>query len=166
MNYEIRSMLPDDAGKVLQIFKQGIDGGNATFDNEVPSWEVWDSKFLNICRFVLEDENNEIVGWAALQPISRRVCFSGVAEVSIYLDQAVQGRGLGQMMLKKMILDSEDHGFWTLQSGIFPENQASMMAHSKLGFREVGIREKFGVMNGVWRDVVLMEKRSTVVGIS
>lgn len=166
MNYEIRAMAPDDAQRVLDIFKQGIDGGNATFDTEVPSWEVWDSKFLNICRFVLEDEQGEIVGWAALQPISRRASFSGVAEVSIYLDEAVQGRGLGQMMLKKIILDSEEHGFWTLQSGIFPENKASIAAHSKLGFREVGVREKFGVMNGIWRDVLLMEKRSQVVGMS
>ena len=165
MNYEIREMLPADGEKVLEIFQEGIEGKNATFDPSAPTWESWDQKHFNICRFVLENENEEIVGWAALQPISNRDCFKGVAEVSIYLSNSVQGKGLGSMLLKKLILDSEEHEFWTLQAGIFPENEASIYVHKKLGFREVGYREKIGQMNGVWRDIILLERRSKIVGI-
>ena len=165
MNYEIREMQPSDGEKVIEIFQEGIDGGNATFEQNVPTWEAWDNKFFKICRFVLEDENENIVGWAALQPISNRDCFKGVAEVSIYLKNEFQGKGLGKMLLRKLILDSEEHEFWTLQSGIFPENEASINVHLNLGFRKVGTRERVGQMNGVWRDVILLERRSAVVGI-
>lgn len=165
MNYEIREMQPSDGEKVIEIFQEGIDGGNATFEQNVPTWEAWDNKFFKICRFVLEDENENIVGWAALQPISNRDCFKGVAEVSIYLKNEFQGKGLGKMLLRKLILDSEEHEFWTLQSGIFPENEASINVHLNLGFRNVGTRERIGQMNGVWRDVILLERRSAVVGI-
>lgn len=164
MNYEIREMLPTDGEKVLEIFQEGIAGGNATFDPSAPTWGSWDQKHFNICRFILEDENEEIVGWAALQPISSRDCFKGVAEVSIYLSNAAQGKGLGSMLLNKLILDSEEHGFWTLQAGIFPENQASIIVHEKWGFRLVGKREKIGQMNDKWRDIVLLERRSKIVG--
>lgn len=160
MNYQIREMLPEDGARVLEIFREGIDGGNATFDKDVPNWEVWDNKFFKICRLVLEDENGEVKGWAAIQPISERDCFKGVAEVSIYLSNAVQGKGLGKVMLQKLISETEEHGFWTLQSGIFPENVASIKIHEKLGFRIIGNREKIGQMKGVWRDVVLLERRS------
>ncbi len=165
MNYEIREMQPSDGEKVIEIFQEGIDGGNATFEQNVPTWEAWDNKFFKICRYVLEDENENIVGWAALQPISNRDCFKGVAEVSIYLKNEFQGKGLGKMLLRKLILDSEEHEFWTLQSGIFPENEASINVHLNLGFRKVGTRERVGQMNGVWRDVILLERRSAVVGI-
>lgn len=165
MNYEIREMQPSDGEKVIEIFQEGIDGGNATFEQNVPTWEAWDNKFFKICRFVLEDENENIVGWAALQPISNRDCFKGVAEVSIYLKNEFQGKGLGKMLLRKLILDSEEHEFWTLQSGIFPENEASINVHLNLGFRKVGTRERIGQMNGVWRDVILLERRSALVGI-
>ena len=165
MNYEIREMQPNDGEKVIEIFQEGIDGGNATFEQNVPTWEAWDNKFFKICRFVLEDENENIVGWAALQPISNRDCFKGVAEVSIYLKNEFQGKGLGKMLLRKLILDSEEHEFWTLQSGIFPENEASINVHLNLGFRKVGTRERIGQMNGVWRDVILLERRSALVGI-
>lgn len=165
MNYEIREMQPCDGEKVIEIFQEGIDGGNATFEQNVPTWEAWDNKFFKICRYVLEDENENIVGWAALQPISNRDCFKGVAEVSIYLKNEFQGKGLGKMLLRKLILDSEEHEFWTLQSGIFPENEASINVHLNLGFRKVGTRERVGQMNGVWRDVILLERRSAVVGI-
>lgn len=165
MNYEIREMQPSDGEKVIEIFQEGIDGGNATFEQNVPTWEAWDNKFFKICRFVLEDENENIVGWAALQPISNRDCFKGVAEVSIYLKNEFQGKGLGKMLLRKLILDSEEHEFWTLQSGIFPENEASINVHLNLGFRNVGTRERIGQMNGVWRDVILLERRSALVGI-
>ena len=165
MNYEIREMQPSDGEKVIEIFQEGIDGGNATFEQNVPTWEAWDNKFFKICRFVLEDENENIVGWAALQPISNRDCYKGVAEVSIYLKNEFQGKGLGKMLLRKLILDSEEHEFWTLQSGIFPENEASINVHLNLGFRKVGTRERIGQMNGVWRDVILLERRSALVGI-
>ncbi|MBP7173574.1 MAG: N-acetyltransferase [Cloacibacterium sp.] len=163
MNYEIREMLPEDGMRVLEIFREGIEGGNATFDKEVPAWEVWDTKFFKICRFVLEDESGVVQGWAALQPISARDCYKGVAEVSIYLANGVQGKGLGSVLLQKLVMESEEHGFWTLQSGIFPENNASIRVHRKLGFRIIGKREKIAEMNGVWRDVVLMERRSPCV---
>lgn len=163
MNYEIRHMHAEDGKRVIEIFKQGIDGGNATFDTDAPNWENWDMTFLHVCRWVLEDEGENVVGWAALKPMSSRECYKGVAEVSIYLHDSVQGKGLGTVLMKKLILDSEEHGFWTLQSGIFPENEASIAIHSKLGFRTVGTRERIAEMNGVWRDVVLMERRSKVL---
>ena len=166
MNYQIRPMQPEDGEKVIEIFEEGIAGGNATFDQSAPSWEVWDQKFFNVCRFVLETEDHEILGWAALQPVSNRDCFRGVAEISIYMKNAAQGKGFGSMLLKKLVLDSEEHQFWTLQSGIFPENEPSIIIHKKLGFREVGRREKLGQMNGVWRDIILLERRSKIVGIS
>lgn len=164
MNYEIREMLPTDGAKVIEIFQQGIEGGHATFDQDAPTWEVWDNKFFNISRFVLEDENNEVVGWAALHPISKRDCFKGVAEVSIYLENSSQGKGLGKMLLRKLILSSEENGFWTLQAGIFPENKPSLIVHEQLGFRTVGTREKIGQLKGEWKDVILLERRSEVVG--
>ena len=165
MNYEIRLMQPDDAAKVLEIFQQGINGGNATFDKVAPTWESWDTKHFNMCRFILEDENNNVVGWCALQPVSNRDCFKGVAEVSIYLDGSVQGKGLGTILMKKLILDSEEHEFWTLQAGIFPENEVSIAIHQKQGFKTVGRREKIGEMDGQWRDIILLERRSKIVGI-
>lgn len=165
MNYEIRPMQTGDADKVLEIFQQGINGGNATFDKVAPTWEAWDTKHFNLCRFVLEDKNDQVVGWCALQPVSNRDCFKGVAEVSIYLDGSVQGKGLGTILLKKLILDSEEHDFWTLQAGIFPENKVSIAIHQKQGFRTVGTREKIGEMNGQWRDIVLLERRSKSVGL-
>ena len=160
MNFEIREMQSEDAERVLEIFRQGIEGGNATFDKDVPSWETWDNKYFKVCRLVLVNENGVVQGWAAIQPISARECYKGVAEVSIYLSNEVQGKGLGKIMLQKLILDSEENGFWMLQSGIFPENIASIKLHEQFGFRKVGFREKIAEMNGVWRDVVLMERRS------
>lgn len=142
MNYEIREMLQDDEKRVLEIFQQGIDSGIATFDTELPSSEAWNSNFFNECRWVLENENNFVIGWCALKPVSKRACFRGVAEVSIYFDQNYLGKGLGTILLKKLIIDSENHGFWTLQSNIFPENEASIRFHQKNGFRTVGTRKK------------------------
>jgi len=160
MNYEIREMLPEDGDTVLRIFEEGIARGNATFDQSAPDWNTWDKNHHHDCRFSLIDENNNIVGWAALKPTSNRDCFSGVAEVSIYLTPSVQGKGLGKILLQKLILESEEKGFWMLQSGIFPENIASIKVHQQLGFRKVGHREKIAQMNGIWRDIVLMERRS------
>lgn len=158
-------MQPADGNNVIEIFEEGIAGGNATFEQHAPNWEAWDNKFFKICRFVLEDENENIVGWTALQPISSRDCYRGVAEVSIYLKNEVQGKGLGKMLLRKLILDSEEQNFWMLQSGIFPENKPSIAVHLGLGFREVGFREKIAQHNGVWRDTILLERRSRIVGV-
>lgn len=158
-------MLPKDATRVLQIFQQGIDGGNATFDQHIPTWEQWDEEHVDQCRFSLLDENDKVVGWCALLKVSSRECFQGVAELSIYVDNDNHGKGLGTILLEKIILDSEENGFWTLQSGIFPENTGSIHLHEKLGFRIIGNREKIGKSNGKWRDIILMERRSTTVGI-
>lgn len=160
MNYEIREMLPKDESRVMEIFQQGIDGGMATFDTDLPNIEVWNTSFINDCRWVLENENNEAIGWCALKAVSKRECFKGVAEVSIYLDQNYIGKGLGTFLLKKLILDSENHGYWTLQVNIFPENEASIKFHLKNGFRTVGICEKVGKLHGKWKDVVMLERRS------
>lgn len=160
MNYEIREMLPKDETRVMEIFQQGIDSRIATFDTELPNVEVWNTSFINDCRWVLENENSEVIGWCALKPVSKRECFKGVAEVSIYFDKNSTGKGLGTLLLKKLIIDSENHGFWTLQSNIFPENEASIKFHLKNGFRNVGIREKVGQLHGKWMDLVMLEKRS------
>lgn len=160
MNYELREMLPADEKRVLEIFRQGVDGGIATFETEVPTAEAWNMEYFNDCRWVLENENNEVVGWCALKPVSKRECFKGVADVSIYFDNDYQGKGLGSVLLKKLILDSEDHGFWTLQANIFPENEASLRFHQKNGFRTVGVRKKIGKLNGQWKDLIMLEKRS------
>lgn len=165
MKFKIREMQSADGEKILSIFGEGIRGRNATFDRDVPSWEAWNSKFLQCCRLVAEDEGGVVVGWAAIQPVSKRDCFTGVAEVSIYLSNSAHGHGLGSSMLQQLIEESEVHGYWTLQAGIFPENVASIKIHEKHGFRVVGIREKFAQMNGIWRDVVLLERRSTTVGL-
>ncbi|MGN7863802.1 GNAT family N-acetyltransferase [Chryseobacterium sp.] len=160
MNYELREMLPNDEARVLEIFKQGVDSGIATLETEVPTAEAWSMEYFNDCRWVLENENNTVVGWCALKPVSKRESFKGVAEVSIYFDNEYQGKGLGSILLKKIILDSEDHGFWTLQTNLFSENEMAIKSHQKNGFRMVGIRKKIGNLNGQWKDLVLMEKRS------
>lgn len=164
MNYELRKMLPGDEARILEIYRQGIDGGMATFETEVPTAEAWNMDFHNDCRWVLENENNEVIGWCGLKLVSRRECYKGVGEVSVYLDDSYQNKGLGSVLLKKMILDSENHGFWTLQANIFSENEASLKFHQKNGFRIVGIRKKLGMLNGEWKDVILLEKRSETVG--
>lgn len=163
MNYELREMLPSDEVRVLEIFRQGIDGGISTFETEVPTAEAWSMGYFNDCRWVLENEKNEVVGWCALKPVSKRECYKGVAEVSIYFDNEYQGKGLGSVLLKKLILDSEDHGFWTLQTNIFSENETSIKFHQKNGFRIVGVRKKIGKLNGEWKDIILMEKRSEII---
>lgn len=163
MNYELREMLPGDEKKVLEIFRMGVDGGIATFETEIPTAEAWNMEYFNDCRWVLENENNDIVGWCALKSVSKRECFKGVAEVSIYFENSYQGKGLGSVLLKKLILDSESHGFWTLQANIFPENEASIRFHQKNGFRTVGVRKKIGKLNGQWKDLVMLEKRSDII---
>lgn len=163
MYYELREMRPEDGKRVLEIFQQGIDGGIATFETSVPTEEAWGMEFLNDCRWVLENDKSEVVGWCALKPISKRDCFRGVAEISIYFDDEYQGKGLGSMLLKKLIVDSEEHGFWTLQANIFPENEISIRFHQKFGFRTIGTRKKVGKLSGEWKDLVMLERRSEVI---
>jgi L-amino acid N-acyltransferase YncA len=145
--------------QVKSIYEQGIKSGNATFQTTAPTWEEWDRGHVKTCRIIAID--NDIVGWAALRPISARAVYAGVAEVSIYVKN--EGQGIGSLLLKTLITESEQHGFWTLQAGIFPENTASIRLHEKHGFRLVGRRERIGQMNGVWRDTILMERRSGTI---
>jgi phosphinothricin acetyltransferase len=160
----IRPFVPEDFPAVARIYQQGIETGNATFETVAPDWEVWDRKFFSICRFVVENEN-VVLGWAALSGVSARAVYAGVCEVSVYVAPEAWGRGAGKLLLQNLVAASEANGIWTLQAGIFPENKASVALHEKCGFRIVGVREKIGQMNGIWRDTLLLERRSKIVGI-
>jgi L-amino acid N-acyltransferase YncA len=162
-HFEIRSMADTDWEDVAEIYKQGIDTGNATFEQKIPAWTAWDNAHLKKCRLIATI-NNEVAGWAALSPISGRCIYAGVAEVSVYVSKKHRGRRVGTKLLEKLIKKSEKEQFWTLQAGIFPENTASLSIHAKVGFRQVGYREKIGKLNDVWRDNVFLERRSSVVG--
>ena len=152
-------MQSEDWSAVRAIYLEGIATGNSTFETVVPEWSEWDSAHLPFCRLVARDGRG-IVGWAALSSVSRRAVYAGVAEVSVYVAASERGKGLGGLLLRRLIEESEIEAIWTLQAGIFPENAASIELHKKLAFREVGRREKVGQLNGVWRDVVLLERRS------
>ncbi|MDP4146282.1 MAG: N-acetyltransferase family protein [Bacillota bacterium] len=165
MKYIIDEMKPEDWKQVAAIYLEGIEGGNATFETEVPSWEKWDNGHFQCCRLVARKDSN-VLGWIALSPTSTRKCFSGVAEVSIYIGSAYTGQGIGKSLLTKLIEISENNGFWSLQSVIMKENITSINLHEGRGFRNLGIKEKIAQMdNGTWRDVVLMERRSKLIGI-
>ena len=156
---ELRELTKDDWPAVKAIYEQGIAGGNATFETEAPSWDEWDRTHLEGHRLVaLQD--SEIVGWAALSPVSERCVYEGVAENSVYVADSAQGRGVGRALLEELVARSERDGIWTIQTGIFPENEASIELHKRCGFRAVGVRERIGQHHGVWRDVVFMERRS------
>lgn len=160
---KIRDFERNDFDLVKDIYQQGIETGNATFETQAKDWDQWNQAMLPVCRLVaLED--GLVVGWAALSAASSRPVYAGVAEVSIYVAGGAQGRGVGQALLAALIDASEKAGFWTLQAGIFPENRVSLALHEKNGFRVLGVREKIGKMESVWRDVVLMERRSRLVG--
>jgi phosphinothricin acetyltransferase len=156
---KIEPMKPEFQEEVLEIYRLGIETKNATFNTSVPTWEEWDSGHLPHSRFVAKIEN-QITGWIALSPVSTRCNYSGVAEVSVYIHPDFNGLGLASKLMEKAISESEENGIWTLQSSIFPENQASVKLHEKSGFRKVGVREKISKMDGVWRDTVLYERRS------
>lgn len=158
----MRNLLASDWNAVRSIYEKGIATGNATFQTSAPSWEEWDSSHLAACRIVAE-ENGKVVGWAALTPVSSRCVYAGVAEVSVYIDPAFSGKGTGLALLDHLVSLSESDGIWTLQAGIFPENMASLRIHEKAGFRILGVREKIGKQNGVWRDTVLLERRSNII---
>ena len=164
MEISIRKMRGEDWPEIKNIYKQGIATGDATFESEAPDWEHWDKTHLSDCRLVAES-GGKIVGWAALGSVSSRCVYNGVAEVSLYVRDSFRGHGIGTALLKVTIEESQRAGIWTLQSGTFPENVASIAIQKDCGFREVGIREKIGCMNGKWRDVVLMERRSRVIGV-
>lgn len=161
----IDTMSPADWPSVRKIYHKGIETGNATFETTTPEWDHWDQAHSADCRLVARLDG-KIVGWAALSPVSGRCVYGGVAEVSVYLAESARGQGIGKALLTTLINASEAAGFWTLQAGMFPENAASIALHRSCGFREVGRREKIGKMNGVWRDTVLMERRSTRVGLT
>jgi phosphinothricin acetyltransferase len=170
MTIQIESMTSTDWPEVKHIYQQGIETGNATFASSPPmSWQEWQSEHIESCSIVARSEA-AIGGWAALTPVSSRCIYAGVAEVSIYISEGNRGLGIGSQLLEALLQRSEANGIWTLQAGIFPENQASILLHKKLGFKEIGLREKigrmaFGKYKDVWRDVLLMERRSQRVGI-
>lgn len=156
-------MTPDDWADVRRIYAQGIATGDATFETEVPSWEEWDRAHLAEVRLVAR-RGGGVVGWAALNPVSGRCVYGGVAEVSVYVAAEDRGEGVGRALLEELIRASEAAGLWTLQAGIFPENRASVRLHESCGFRRVGRRERLGRLAGRWRDVLLLERRSDLVG--
>jgi L-amino acid N-acyltransferase YncA len=156
-------MQPEDWPSVRAIYLEGIATGNATFEQTAPEWQKWDAGHLAAPRIVARSDGN-VLGWAALSGVSSRCVYAGVAEVSIYVAERARGRGIGRQLMSRLIADSEAEGIWTLQAGIFPENVASIALHERAGFRIVGQRERLGQMNGRWRDVVLMERRSAVAG--
>jgi phosphinothricin acetyltransferase len=158
----LRELRPDDWPAVRAIYEEGIRGGDATFETETPSWERWDAAHSQL-RLVAERDGS-IVGWAALSPASARHCYRGVGEVSVYVAGEARGAGVGRKLLARLVELSEQAGYWTLTAGVFPENEASLRLHKACGFREVGMREGVGEQRGVWRDVVWLERRSTLVG--
>lgn len=159
----IDSMTETDWPSVRRIYEQGIATGEATFRTGAPDWQEWDEDHLSCCRLVLRLDD-EVCGWAALSPVSRRAVYRGVAEVSVYVSTSARGKGLGRHLLSSLVDCSEQNGIWTLQAAIFPENTASMRLHSRCGFEKVGIRKGLGNLHGRWRDVALLERRSRRVG--
>ena len=159
MDFHIEALRPPDWQQVRAIYLAGIATRNATFETEAPEWEQWDSAHLAFGRLVAR-AGGTVAGWAALAPVSSRRCYAGVAEVSVYVGAGHAGRGIGSALLRALIEASEQNGIWTLQAGIFPENLASLALVRKHGFREVGRREKLARLDGVWRDVLLLERRS------
>jgi L-amino acid N-acyltransferase YncA len=163
MDYQIAAMRPEDWPAVREIYREGIATGDATFETVPPVWQKWDSSHRQDSRLIAR-KADQVLGWAALSPVSGRHVYSGVAEVSVYVAALARGIGVGKVLLKALIDESETHGLWTLQAGIFPENTASIALHKSCGFREVGVRQRIGQMNGTWRDVLLLERRSTRTG--
>ena len=157
-------MTADDWKNVSEIYRQGIETGNATFQQEIPTYTDWDNGHLKNCRIVAI-KDNEVAGWAALTPVSGRCVYAGVAEVSVYVADKNRGHKIGHKLLEKLIIESENEKLWTLQAGIFPENIASLKIQEALGFRKIGHRERIGQMNGIWRDIILLERRSKLIGI-
>ena len=160
----VRPMRPDDAPGVLVIYQAGLDSGDASFETAAPSWEHFDAARLPAHRFVATSAGGGLLGWVAVSRVSDRCAYAGVVEHSVYVDPAARGRGVGAALLHELIRSTEAAGIWTIQSGIFPENAASLRLHERAGFREVGVRRRAGRHHGRWRDVVMVERRSLVAG--
>jgi L-amino acid N-acyltransferase YncA/ubiquinone/menaquinone biosynthesis C-methylase UbiE len=160
---EIIPMTPDHANDVLAIYQAGLDTGHASFETTAAPWPAWDAAHLADHRLVAVDDTGEVLGWAAVSPVSSRCVYAGVVEHSIYVHRDANGQGIGQALLAALISSTESAGIWTIQSGVFPENKGSLALHERAGFRRIGIRERIGKHHGVWRDVVMLERRSTIV---
>jgi L-amino acid N-acyltransferase YncA len=159
MTLAIDKLAADDWLHVRSIYLEGIATGNATFETDAPDWDIWDRNHLSFGRLVARD-GKSVAGWAALSPVSSRCVYAGVGETSVYVTKSARGHGVGRLLLASLIDEAERNGIWTLQAGVFPENVSSIALHKTCGFREVGRRERLGKLNGVWRDVVLLERRS------
>ena len=164
MSVIIDAMLPADWEQVRAIYLEGIATNNATFEQSAPEWAAWDKKYLHACRLVARTDGT-VTGWAVLSPYSARAVYAGVAESSVYVAAVARGQGQGCLLLDALVAASEAAGFWTLQAGIFPENVASVRLHERCGFRVVGRRDRIGQMHGAWRDVLLLERRSRIIGV-
>ena len=159
---ELHGLTEDDWSAVAEIYWDGLRDGLATFETEVPSWEDWNAAHFPEHRLVAE-LLGEVVGWAALSPASKRRCYAGVAENSVYIAREARGRGIGRSLLEALIAGAEAAGIWTIQTSIFPENRASLALHERCGFRVVGTRERIAKRDGIWRDTVFLERRSEVI---
>jgi len=164
MTLRIDPMLPSDWPAVCAIYLEGIATRQATFETQAPSWEAWDAAHSSLARLIARQDKT-IVGWAALSSVSARQVYEGVAEVSVYVAQSQRGLGLGRRLLEALIAASEEIGIWSLQAVMFPENSASVALHRSCGFRDVGRRERIARLDGVWRDTILLERRSRRIGI-
>jgi L-amino acid N-acyltransferase YncA len=159
---EILPLLAEHWAAVSRIYEAGVATRNATFEEHVPSWEEWDRDHLDEHRFVASDDGN-VVGWIAAVSVSDRCCYAGVVEHSVYVDPAHQNKGIAHELLDAFIMSTEAAGIWTIQSGVFPENVASLAVHERVGFRVVGVRSRIGKLDDVWRDVVAIERRSAEI---
>ncbi|MEV4945559.1 N-acetyltransferase family protein [Streptomyces sp. NPDC053755] len=153
----------EHAERVLAIYQAGIDEGDATFETEAPGWEAFDAARLPAHRFVALDADGAVLGWVAASRVTDRCAYAGVVEHSVYVDPGARGRGVASALLKALIDSTEAAGIWTVQSGVFPENAASLAVHARAGFRVIGTRERIGRHHGRWRDTVLVERRSPAV---
>jgi L-amino acid N-acyltransferase YncA len=158
----IEVLTPDDWSAVRAIYEEGIATGHGTFETVAPSWEQWHEARCSHSRLVARD--GIVLGWTALTPVSQRACYAGVAEVGVYVTASRRGQGIGRALLNALIESAEAHGIWTLQAATFPENAASLALQRSCGFREIGFRERIASHYGIWRNTVLMERRSRVVG--
>lgn len=158
-------MTSKDWDAVSKIYSEGIATGFATFETSIPTYDSWDATHMKSCRLVAT-ENENIIGWAALSPVSSRCVYGGIGEVSVYVGNQARGKGVGKLLLQSLIKESEAEGLWTIQSGIFPENLGSIELHKKVGFRYIGKRERVGKLHGIWKDNLLFERRSKTIGVS
>ncbi len=166
----VRPMTQSDGDRVVEIYGLAIKSGHATFQDDPGTWESWDQGHLTECRLVACDDDGMVIGWAGLSGVSNRCVYRGVAEISVYVDPNYQGQGVGRSLLAALISSSEEHGIWSLEAGIFPENKASLALHHALGFETVGLKKRigrmaYGPMAGQWRDVMLLQRRSSMVGV-